>query len=513
MKKIPLLLGMLSAMCFFSCESSNSRNSISQDNHLKIDVNNVSPFNNGVFEGWGTSLCWWANRLGGNDIITDKAIDLFFSKDGLGLNIIRYNIGGGDNPSHFHIKRSDSAMPGFLVYSDKTGKFEYDWTMDLRQRNVLKKVAATIPDDEIILEFFSNSPPYFMTKSGCSSGSFLGFTDNLRDDMYEAFADYLAEVTFNLQQIDGVKVNSLEPMNEPVSVSWKKYSHQQEGCHVSRGKNQSRLIELTRDALDHKGLTSVIVSACDESSVGMQARSFNALNDKAKAIVKRINTHTYFGNEYKKLFDAAMNSNKNLWISETDAPVVVGKNCGQMGPALAFAEKIMKDLTSLQPSAWLIWQCIGGYVSDEPFNGCKDSKKVPGFYKPFWGLAVADFNTDSIVLSKKYYVFAQFTKFIRPGSRIIYTGRDDVIASYSLENKQVSIVCLNTSETEKQFALDLSSFGNAFNSANVYRTSGLDLDTGENCQAVTDVVFQNGEDNYSVTLSPYSVTTFIFDGL
>ncbi|CAG8785023.1 24087_t:CDS:1, partial [Gigaspora margarita] len=31
-----------------------------------------------VFEGWGTSLCWWANMFGGFPDVRDKALDLVF---------------------------------------------------------------------------------------------------------------------------------------------------------------------------------------------------------------------------------------------------------------------------------------------------------------------------------------------------------------------------------------------------------------------------------------------------
>ena len=55
----------------------------------------------GRFQGWGTSLCWWANRLGYDESaggLVDKAADAFFSLDkGLGMNIGRYNVGGGDH--------------------------------------------------------------------------------------------------------------------------------------------------------------------------------------------------------------------------------------------------------------------------------------------------------------------------------------------------------------------------------------------------------------------------------
>ena len=42
----------------------------------------VSPYdvydiNGGKFEGWGTSLCWWANRLGYSDSLAQQAADGF----------------------------------------------------------------------------------------------------------------------------------------------------------------------------------------------------------------------------------------------------------------------------------------------------------------------------------------------------------------------------------------------------------------------------------------------------
>src|SRR5271169_5290461 len=53
----------------------------------------------GPWEGWGTSLCWWAKGLGDRDDIADllfttKAVDFNGQKlPGLGLNFARYNVG------------------------------------------------------------------------------------------------------------------------------------------------------------------------------------------------------------------------------------------------------------------------------------------------------------------------------------------------------------------------------------------------------------------------------------
>ena len=51
-----------------------------------------------LFEGWGTSLCWWAELAGGWDKANyTKLLGAVADPDtGLGYNIFRYNIGGGE---------------------------------------------------------------------------------------------------------------------------------------------------------------------------------------------------------------------------------------------------------------------------------------------------------------------------------------------------------------------------------------------------------------------------------
>ena len=76
----------------------------SVDQTVRLEPWNASTFNDtngdglGEFEGWGTSLCWWANRIGYSEQLTSEAARLFFSDEGLDMNIGRYNVGGGDAP-------------------------------------------------------------------------------------------------------------------------------------------------------------------------------------------------------------------------------------------------------------------------------------------------------------------------------------------------------------------------------------------------------------------------------
>lgn len=54
-----------------------------------------------TIEGWGSSLCWWATQVGAwDEAKVDSIVDLITSPEKLNMNIFRYNIGGGDDPSH-----------------------------------------------------------------------------------------------------------------------------------------------------------------------------------------------------------------------------------------------------------------------------------------------------------------------------------------------------------------------------------------------------------------------------
>lgn len=67
------------------------------------------------FEGWGTSLAWWANDLGAwkDEEKLNEVMDLVFDPvKGMGLNIVRYNIGGGENPG-LKALRPGGDVPGF----------------------------------------------------------------------------------------------------------------------------------------------------------------------------------------------------------------------------------------------------------------------------------------------------------------------------------------------------------------------------------------------------------------
>lgn len=475
--------------------------------NVVISPDNMSTTNDGKFQGWGTSLCWWANRLGYSDELAGQAAELFFGEDGLRFNIMRYNIGGGDDPTHNHITRTDSEVPGWMVFDETTGEFVYDYDADYNQLNVLDKAVKAAGDDAYV-EVFSNSPPYFMTESGCSSGNVDANENNLKEEYYAEFADYLAHVAEYINNDLGIKVSSVSPMNEPNTNYWGANSNKQEGCHFDPGEAQSQIIVETAKAFEKYGLNDVEIIGSDETEPQKQVEAYNAYSDEAKAVIDRISTHTYSENGINTLGSLAKSEGFNLWMSEVDGSGVAGVNAGQMGSALWIAKKIIGDINGLSPSAWVMWQMIDNHISSEGYNGKKDSGMVD-VSGGFWGVAVADHDSEKIILTQKYYAIGQFTRYIRPGATIIHCN-EDVIAAYDSEKEELVIVAVNAIAKDKNYYFDLSQFGSLGDSVQQIRTSG-NVKDGEKWAELEELHVD--EDGLYTTLKVNSITTFIVSGV
>lgn len=530
----------------------------------------------GEFEGWGTSLCWWANRIGYSDAMASDAAEKFFGDTGLDMNIGRYNVGGGDSVSvsptdpvspvdpfpkkgggsfwhETHIVRSDSAVPGYCVdvtpldttplepasfdrVDEECGyAWNYDWDADKNQLNILK-AAAEASGADFIAEAFSNSPPYFMTVSGCSSGHTTASTDNLRADSYNAFAAYMADVIVHWAEEGVIDFQSATPMNEPDTNYWGANSDKQEGCHFGGGESQSKIYVALAAELARKKeaatnthvrevLDKLILSASDETSIDTAITNYGRLSDEAKAVVKRIDTHTYSGSDRKGLRKTAENANMNLWMSEVDGAYTAGANAGEMTAALGLAQRIILDLNGLKSTAWILWNAVDMHADEDniwpksknDFTTMEDLYGAVDLNSGYWGIAFGDHNKEEIALTKKYYGYGQFTKYIRPGDTIIGTTEsDNTLIAYNPKAGQIKIVAVNDSADDSVWKFDFRSFtgmGGA-DKIKAIRSSGS-LAGGENWSEVTDAVAQvdTANKNFIAKLKANSITTYIIDGV
>lgn len=441
-----------------------------------------------------------------------------------------------------HITRSDSAVPGYaadvtkiVITEEKTLEWyqenfarvdeecgyawNYDWDADANQLNVLK-AAAKASGEEFIAEAFSNSPPYFMTESGCTSGAEDSGEDNLREDSYHAFAAYMADVIEHWQEEGIVCFQSVSPMNEPYTDYWGAYSYKQEGCRISQGDAQSALLTALNEELQEKGL-DIVISGTDETSVDTQITSYNALSDEVKAVVDRIDTHTYGGSKRAELKSLALSEGKNLWMSEVDGKYTAGTDAGEMTAALGLAQRIMTDVNGLGASAWILWNAVDANADEKTYETYSDYQNMDALYAAmdltggYWGVAFGDHNNEQLEVTKKYYGYGHFTRYIRPGYTIVGSDSDNILAAYNAEDKEAVIVVLNTEAEDQTCTFSLGGFDTMGNDITAIRTSG-DLETGENWADVTadaDLSVNVERRTFTSVLKANSITTYIVKGV
>jgi len=135
-----------------------------------------------------------------------------------------------------------------------------------------------------------------------------------------------------------------------------------------------------------------------------------------------------------------------LWMSEVDlSPSNVREDINDMRPAIALAQQIVADINSMNPRAWVLWQAIENRSSD-----LQSSSN--------WGLIKADFSNlerPEYQLTKKFWAFANFTKFLRPGYRFLKSDYADALVAENPATNEVVIVAVNPGPVSRTLEIRL----------------------------------------------------------
>jgi O-glycosyl hydrolase len=436
--------------------------------------------------GWGTALSWGANAIGDwQDLDARTEItELLFDQDrGLGLNIARYNIGATEQPGHDHMRLAAS-IPSF--WPERPG--EWDLTSDSAQRWVLEQALAGSVDT---VEAFAVSPHYWWTNSGCTAGAADG-GDNLKTEHIGDFADYITEVVQLFERTWGVEFESLSPINEPTGPWWIALGRQ-EGCHYSLPA-QAQVLEAVSGALDRKGLHVTRLQMPDEPGQTAALTSIQSYGDRIDAL-GQVSTHSYWGGNRAGLRDYVRSRGLELWMSEWGTGGNAGYQPQHISSALNLSRGLLLDLKVLQPDAWCIWNAIESVEANRDENVS-------------WGIIHATYTPgqEDFYVAKQYYGYANYVKFVRPGSVAIQVGDPNAFAAYDSMRRQLVLVCTQTGSTDREIEFDLSGFTPTRGAARRHRTSAT-----ENLAELAAEPYADGR--YRTTLKAESITTIVISGL
>ncbi len=439
-----------------------------------------------VYDGIGASGAWWAQIVGdwdnkdeNGEEIRNVISRLLYSKtQGIGMQIYRYNIGGG------------SAHSGNGEYSDfarRTESFDagdgkYDFARD---KNAVYMMKQSVIDgaDEVIL--FVNSPIERLTKNHWSHlKKHQIFRTNLSKKNYSAFAEYCLDVTEHFVK-EGLPVKYLSPINEPFWI----WNGGQEGCHCSPRQAGKVMLTFAREMKKRKALSSVKLSGVENGDIRWFNKSYtrNLIKyPEVRELIDAVDLHSYFLYQPLPFFNDRIRflNRYRKWMDKhyPDMPIkmsewthMVGGKNPDMDSALETVKVMIEDFTLLGVTSWQHWIACSHYDYHD-------------------GLIYLDTENKSFTTTKRLYVTGNFSKYIPVGAKRIevYCDDSDVkVIAFRKDNKTV-LITANFSKSEKEYTIPVSAL-----------------------VAVTDkdnnLTEKQASENEKFILSGESVTTFVFE--
>lgn len=348
---------------------------------------------------FGASSCWWAPGMG----TTRRAKEymrLLFTDEGLGLNTLRVNVGASVKSDRSDSVNWNPKWRGVLSPLQEDGTYnirrcEGTWAVIQEAMRL-----GTITD----LTLFMNSPPSTMTKNGKTNADKSGiekvYLSNLREDCYEQYAEYVADVT-ELYIEAGVPVKYVSPINEP---QWE-WSGGQEGCHYSPAEC-IRIMKAAVRALENRKAKNPLLKnvklSLPETAVWWQkdyVHEFYEILSGDPALAPYIDhfcAHSYGTTRQQKIefAETVKNCGSRLALHQTEFGSLHPIHDISMFTALELACVLHEDFNILHTDSWTWWLGVGSMTYTD-------------------GLILYDAAHDKAEFPKRYYVMKQHSRFLK----------------------------------------------------------------------------------------------------
>lgn len=392
-----------------------------------------------TIRGFGASDCWSPNYVGKywtnhRDAITE----LLFSSEivdgqpkGIGLSQWRVNLGAGSAEQGDASGIEDESR---RAESYMTENGTYDWNKCEGQRYFMNRAKEMGVPDFIL---FSNSPLVQYTKNG-KGFSNSGMNTNLKDDCYDDYAKYMADVAKHYTD-DGYNITHISPVNEP-QYNW-------DGGQEGSGWTNDQVARLARELdanLTANGLsnTDILLGEAGDWEYLYKVKNEQERSDVISAFftpgssayvgdLQHVNNlicgHSYWtdgtwdGMRQVRLnvHNKAIASGLELWQSEWSmlgdgysSSEFVGYDAAtEMDIALYMSRVIHNDLTVAQVSSWCYWTSI-----DVTRWAPHKNRFLLISLVPQGGAETGDIKDEgSFNAAPTLWVLGNYSRFIRPG--------------------------------------------------------------------------------------------------
>lgn len=524
MKTFPTLL--LSACLALSIPSPTFAKKKAKGETFKITNRQCQPI-----DGFGASDAWSFWQIGTwEDSLQTKVADWLFSSEtdsegnpkGIALSIWRFNAGAG------------SATQGDSAKINRDTRTEY-YQNQVGQRRFLQHAKERgVPT---FLAFF-NTPPVNLTINGLGTNTGRGGTLNLRDDCYDDFARYAADMVQDIEKEDGIHFDYLCPVNEP-DGHWNWQGPKQEGTPATN-REIARLAKEFGQEFSKRGLqTQILINESSDYRCmfathqtdwqrGYEIQSFwnpdsvDTYVGNIPNVAHIMAGHSYWTNtpilkpsdrryekvglygyrkrindEFNRLKDRPVFWQTELCIMSNDEEIHGGGGFDfTMEQALYVARVMHYDLTVANAQSWQWWRAAGGNYKDGLIRMYVKGERTVGAR----GQRRAAVMQNMVRDSKLMWTLGNFSRFVRPGAvRLDVEGKMEVdglmLSAYRNTDGAIAVVAINYSQDDK--VIDLQGAGK---NAQAYRTSDVE---GENLKLIPNIKLS------SAPLPARSVTTFV----
>ena len=375
-----------------------------------------------------------------------QLLDLLLSRSGASPSILRLGISSGSNS----ILATDPGSP--------TATAKYTWDAWDDGQLWFSKEAKK----RGVKNFYANawSAPGYMKDNGseANGGQLCGLqgvecADG--EDWREAYAKYLVQYA-KFYKGEGIKIGHLGFVNEP------DYHPSYSSMEVSPAQAAEFL-----KILGPKAKEAGVKLTCCESFGWDQGKPFADAIRADKDALKQLSVftgHSYASRSDNKL---AITNKKKTWMSEwapssTEDGWNEAWDSGKVSDAINVAESIQDTLAEADASAYLYWYGVssGGTAA----------------------LIQVDPATQDYKISKRYYVFAAYSRFIQPGAERIGVSSDASgvkVSAYLNADGSTVVQLLNLGNSTVKTSVDLGK-----------TTTGYLTDSTHSLEA-TDTVFGN----------------------
>lgn len=399
---------------------------------------------------------------------------------GIGLSLWRFNIGAGSKEQGKASGIDDEwRRAECFLNADGT----YNWNKQQGQRNFMQLAKQRGVDQ--FLGFILSAPVYW-TQNGLATNTGRGATFNLKDDKYDEYARFIADVIEGVEKNDSIRFDYICPFNEP-DGHWNWTGSGQEGTAATKyevaktirllGKElEARKIGtkiLAPESFDYNCMYRTHQYTKADRSYQIQSYyspdSVDAYIGDVPNVTRLMAAHSYWTNTpiadlrtiRKEMGEVLQKYNVRYWQTETcimSNDEEIGGGGGKdltMKTALYVARVIHHDMVYANASAWQWWLAAtnsdykDGLIYTKP-----DATNLDGTF------------TDSKLL----WALGNYSRFIRPGAvrvgitafnskgKTVDEGDTDpyalMVSAYSNSDGTPVVVVINYLNEEKSFDLN-----------------------------------------------------------